>query len=252
MIRTYPRTLAPRASTSDAVLAVASRPALFAAFQGLAAVALAVQGHAAPWSGSIAWWPVTIVGANVAGLFLLRTMLHRDGRRYRDLLRVNRADAAGDLVRVAGLLPLAAAFAAVPNLVLATWLWGDPATPMAVFVQPLPLWAASVAAVAFPVTIALVEMPTYYGYVRPVLERIGCAPWRAVAVAGAGHGLQHAVLPLVLDPRFLIWRAAMFLPFAWFVAAALRRRPRLLPYLVAAHGLLDASVALSTLRASLA
>jgi hypothetical protein len=91
---------------------------------------------------------------------------------------------------------------------------------MAVFVQALPLWAASVAAIAFPVTIALVEMPTYYGYARPQLERGGVAPWRAVAVAGAGHGLQHAVLPLVVDLRFFVWRAAMFLPFAWFVAAA--------------------------------
>lgn len=252
MIRTHPRTLVPRASTGDAALVLASRPALFAASQALVAVVLAVRGHAAPWSGSIAWWPVSIVGANLAGLLLLRAMLHRDGRRYRDLVRVRRTDAGADLVRVAGLLPLAAAFAAVPNLALATWLWGDPATPMAVFVQPLPIWAASVAAVAFPVTIALVEMPTYYGYVRARLERIGFVPWRAVAVAGAGHGLQHVVLPLVFDPRFLVWRAAMFLPFAWFVAATLRRRPRLLPYLMATHGLLDASVALSTLRASLA
>lgn len=87
---------------------------------------------------------------------------------------------------------------------------------------------------------------------RPRLERIGVAPWRAVAVAGAAPGLQHAVLPLVIDPRFLLWRAAMLLPFAGLVAATLRRRPSLLPYLVAVHGLLDASVALSTLRASLA
>jgi hypothetical protein len=47
-------------------------------------------------------------------------MLHRDGRRYRDLLRVSRKDVRADLVRVAGLLPPAAVFAAVPNLALAT------------------------------------------------------------------------------------------------------------------------------------
>lgn len=35
-------------------LPLVSRPALFVAFQGLAAVALAVRGHAAPWSATVA------------------------------------------------------------------------------------------------------------------------------------------------------------------------------------------------------
>lgn len=42
----------------------------------------------------------------------------------------------------------------------------------------------------------------------------------------------------------------MVLPFAWLVGETLRRRPRLMPYFVVAHGLLDASVALATVRAA--
>jgi hypothetical protein len=63
--------------------------------------------------------------------------------------------------------------------------------------------------------------------------------------------LQHVTLPLVLDWRFVLWRALMFLPFALLLAVVLDRRPRLLPYLVIVHILLDAAAAAQVLLASL-
>ena len=46
-------------------------------------------------------------------------------------------------------------------------------------------------------------------------------------------------LPLILDGRFILWRALMFLPFALFLGLALKIRPSLLPYLVVCHFLID-------------
>ena len=55
------------------------------------------------------------------------------------------------------------------------------------------------------------------------------------------QGRGTAVLPLLLDERFVVWRLLMFLPMALVLGAALRWRPRLLPWLCALHALADLS-----------
>lgn len=64
--------------------------------------------------------------------------------------------------------------------------------------------------------------------------------------------LPHAVLPLQFDTRYLLWRALMFLPHAFWFGWIIQRRPTTLQYLVAAHGLLDISLPIFVLTASLA
>lgn len=232
--------------------ALASRLVLFALFQGAAAVLLLLGGASGPWRASVAWWPVSATLANLVSLAYLRRLLESEGRRYRDLLRFEPGTVRLDVLTSLGLLAVGGVLAMAPNLGLAALLWGDPQVPMATFAQPLPLWGALVALVAFPITVALSELPTYYAYARPRLESAGLAPWLALGAAALFHGLQHAALPLVFDPAFTLWRTLMFLPFAHFVGGALRWRPRLLPYLMIAHALLDASVGLMILQASAA
>jgi membrane protease YdiL (CAAX protease family) len=53
--------------------------------------------------------------------------------------------------------------------------------------------------------------------------------------------LQHCFLPLILDGRFMLWRLAMYLPFALFVGFLIKRRPGLLPYFAVVHALMDIS-----------
>ena len=62
--------------------------------------------------------------------------------------------------------------------------------------------------------------------------------------------VQHATLPLILDGRFIAYRALMFLPFALFVAVAARWRPSLMPYLMAGHALIDFSTMMMVLQAA--
>ena len=54
-------------------------------------------------------------------------------------------------------------------------------------------------------------------------------------------------MPLLLDLRFMSWRLLMFLPFAFMVGILLHWRPRLLPYMVIVHILIDAATAASLL-----
>jgi hypothetical protein len=58
-------------------------------------------------------------------------------------------------------------------------------------------------------------------------------------------------LPLLFDWRFVVWRGLMFLPFAFWIGFAIFRRRSTLPFLAVAHGLLDASLPLLVLSASL-
>lgn len=235
-----PAPLATRAAPVSPVAVMWSRTVLFAVFQAVVAAGFAMAGATSPWDASVAWWPVTVVGANLVSVGLLARGTADAGGLARLYLppggRVGR-----DLPLLLGVLALAGPLGHAPNVLLATWLWGDATAPLALFVQPLPAWARMVALVGFPLTIALSELPTYYGYVLPRLERAWGRPRALVGVALA-HALQHVALPLVFDGRFLVWRSLMFVPFALLVGAAVQRRPTLLPYLMVVHGLIDASV----------
>lgn len=243
---------APSVRLVSTFMALTSRMVLFAVFQALTSVFMLLREAPDPWSASVAWWPVSATLANLVSLAQLRVWLRLDGMRYRDLLRVEPGTVRKDALTSLGLLVAGGVLAMGSNLGLATLLWGNPEVPLATFVRPLPLWGGLLALVAFPVTVALGELPLYYAYARPRLEAADLAPWLALGSAALFHGLQHAALPLVFDGPFMLWRALMFLPFALFVGGALRWRPRLLPYLVVAHALIDTSVGIMILQASLA
>ncbi|MGZ8474657.1 MAG: hypothetical protein ACXWWQ_00335, partial [Candidatus Limnocylindria bacterium] len=90
-----------------------------------------------------------------------------------------------------------------------------------------------------------------FGYVMPRLEAAYGWRWRAWLVAALVLSAQHVVLPLLFDWRFLAWRAVMFLPFALWIGFVIRRRPTALPYLVIGHAVLDTSLPVLVVMASL-
>jgi hypothetical protein len=169
-------------------------------------------------------------------------LLRPEGLRLTDLYAWDRSRVRQDILPLLGLLFISGPVTFLPNQLLATWLFGSAEAPLALMLQPLPLWAAVFAGVLFPITIALTELPMYYGYVRPRLEVLWQQPWAAVAVAVFWHAAQHTALPLLFDWRFAAWRLGMFLPFALLVALVLRWRPSLMPYMMVVHGLMDLSM----------
>jgi hypothetical protein len=230
---------------------LAHRLVLFAAVQGAIALVLWLGGAGDAWQQSIAWWPLSATVTGLCSLALLRRSLHLEGGRYRDLLRFDRTHLREDVRTTLLLVAAAAVLALVPNLGLAALLWGDPAIAVDMLVRPLPRAAAWALLIAFPLAIGLSELPVYFGYVLPRLRRRLGRHLPAILITAAVLSLQHVALPLVLDWRFVVWRALMFLPFALLLAVVLDRRPRLLPYLVIVHILLDAGAAAQVLLASL-
>lgn len=214
---------------------------LFGVVQALLALAYRVAGVAAPWEAAAAAWPVAVTVTSACTLVLMHLRMRGEGSRLRDLYRIDASSVTSDL-RATAVLVLAAAILAIgPNLALAWLLWGDLEAGAALLVRPVPDPVAWIALLVFPLAIGLSELPWYFGYLLPRLRTLYGAR-RAVLVSASALALQHVTIPLLFDLRFVAWRALMFVPFALLLGVVLHRRPRLLPYLVVVHVLLDLAV----------
>jgi len=219
-----------------------SRVVLFAGWQALFALGFAVSGSSHPWSDSAAWWLITAALANFTSLGLLAWLSRREGRRLVSLFNLNHKTWRRDLLWLVGAVAVMAPLGFLPSLLLAPALFGDPSAVARIMFQPLPLWAVVTAGFAFPLSIALSELPTYYGYVMPRLKALTGLGWPVILMVATAHAFQHVALPLVFDGHFVVYRFGMFLPFAIFIAWLINRRPSLLPYLMDVHGLLYAQL----------
>lgn len=215
------------------------RMGLLAGWQAVFALGFYLMGSVAGWRASTAWWPLTVSLANLTAMALLVRLYRDEGGSYWRLFRPERAHVRNDLLVLLGFMVIAGPVAMAPNFLLATALFGSPEAAVAIMLQPLPRWALYAVMVLFPLTQGLVELPTYFAYVMPWLEKQGVARWLALALPAMMLGLQHIAVPLVFDARFIAWRGLMFLPFALLVGLILRWRPRVLPYMVVVHAVMD-------------
>lgn len=216
-----------------------SRLVLFAIFQAVIAGLYTVGGQNAAWQASTAWWPVTVVLTNAVVILVLVYLYRREGASWLAPLHFERATVGRDLLLLLASGVVIGPLSMLPASLLGGWLFGGVEHAYELFILPLPVWAAVLSLVLFPLTIALAELPAYFGYVLPRLAAYTGSRWSAWLVCSLVLAAQHMTMPLVFDLRFMLWRFLMFLPFALLVGLMLSWRPRLLPYLVIFHGLLD-------------
>ncbi len=204
----------------------------------LIAALLIAAGSASGWTESARWWTFVVSLANVASLFLLIRLFKAEGRNFWDILRFSRATWKSDVLWLLGFGVIGLPIAAAPRVPLAAAIFGDAMIPTRMMFQPLPLWAF-ILSFLFPLTIWFSELPTYFGYCMPRLELLLKNSWLAWLLASLALAAQHMFLPFILHSGYLLWRFGMFLPFALVSGLALKYRPRLLPYFVAVHALMD-------------
>jgi hypothetical protein len=227
-----------------------SRTLLFLAAQAAIIAVLAAAGTREPLWSSAAWWPISATIANLVGLVLLGWRLRAEGVRWRDLLAPAKDSWRRDGLMALALLPLLTVAAVLPPILIAQLLWGDPTVGQTLLLAPLPGWAAWTALLLFPITTAAVELPTYGGYVLPRLRAAGLPAVAAVVIVGLVLGVQHGALPFVPASQFFAWRATAFVPFALALIGLLAWRPRLLPWFVGVHFLMDAAAGVQVWLAS--
>ena len=74
--------------------------------------------------------------------------------------------------------------------------------------------------------------------------------WVAILLVGAFLSVQHLCFSFQLDWRYDLWLGVKFLPFALWTGYLLHRRPTVLPYMMAVHFALDATLPLLVLMVS--
>lgn len=207
-------------------------------FFGLCIVGLfAAAGHEHPLQAAERWWPFQAILANIASFLFLRSWIRREGGSYRSMFRVEKGQVGAHvrqffLLLVVGFVLGGASLYAASYVFLGSWM------PPETMFQPLPLWAAILALVAFPLTNSLVETPTYIGYALPRLQQKLHSVWIAAVLVGLALAFQHVALPIVADVPYMLWRFAAFIPLAIALGFIYTRTKKLLP-IVLVHGIMD-------------
>jgi hypothetical protein len=240
MTTTHSQNLSDFPSKKLLVAMLFGRLLLFAGFQGLLAILFWIAGRPMPCEDAAAWWLVQVILTNLTCIGLLGFLMKREGKRLVDLYRVEKHPFWKELLIALGVFIIGLPLGALPNTLLAGWLFGDALIPAQMMFRPIPVWGLAVG-ILFPLTIAFAEIPYYFAYIMPRLQAATHKKWIITIVCGLFLAVQHITLPLILDGRFILWRLLMYLPFALFVGVVMQWRPRLLPYFMVFHALMDLS-----------
>jgi hypothetical protein len=216
---------------------------LFIFFQAFFALIFLVLGKDQPWEDSIRFWLFGITLTNIFTLVIVRKLFQKEGVRYWNLVGFTRGKVLSDVLTTLGLFLLAGPIGYFPNIIFGNLLFGDAMIPAKMMFRELPMAVAIAGAILFPVTQGLIELPTYFIYIMPRIEAISKNKWLAIALASLFLAIQHIAVPLIFDWRFILWRLIMFLPFAFFMGIIIHWRPRLIPYLMIGHVLIDLTTA---------
>lgn len=219
-------------------LLLPSRLFFFLFFQAL----LAWWFHS--WDTSIRYWLLSATLTNMFSIALLAVLFKREGIRYWRIFSFPRASLKKDLLLFAGLALLTVPVTLGPGYFLANLLWDDADIPTALMFGPIERGLAVVLLIAFPVTIAMAELATYFAYVMPRLQQRFKARWPALLLPVLFLSVQHCTLPFIPDVNFILYRALAFLPLALLIGVSLSLRPSLFVYFALLHGLLDFGTAL--------
>ena len=220
-------------STKKLVALLCSRIILFAFFQTLIAVILT------SWNESERYWMVVATLGNIVSIVLLVVLYKSERTNFRDLFAFDRSHWKKDLPLFLGLTLLIVPIAMGPNYLLSIWLWGDFSYSYELLFRPIPNIISYILLFAFPLTIAFAELPTYFGYIMPRLKRTCKNRWLAILIPVFFLSIQHCCLPLIFEFRFIVFRGLVFFPFALLLGITLSKRPRMLPYFMILHALMD-------------
>ncbi|WP_108668769.1 type II CAAX prenyl endopeptidase Rce1 family protein [Peribacillus acanthi] len=229
---------------SRVLFALVSRTLFFLLTGGLIVVALIVSGSEKPLEDYIKWWTLQAILANIATFFFLRHSLKKEGLTYKQLINDQNRPWKQEF-KTAGWLLIVGIICGYAGTVGGGFLVFGEAPPETMF-EGLPLWAALVFLLIFPLSVAMTELPTYFAYSMNRLEQLGKGKWSVILWAAFWLAFQHVALPLVLDWEFFLWRFVAFVPLAIVIAIFYYKTRRLRP-LMMVHFIIDLQVSVMIL-----
>jgi hypothetical protein len=208
-----------------------------------------LKGAENPLQTAEKWWPFQAILANISTFFILRGFVKKEGKEYRSLFHIQKRGWKKNTFETFWLLLVGFGLGGIPLYLFSYLLLGS-FTPPDNMMQPIPMVAAVIAVLLFPITNALVETPTYIGYALPRLKEHTGKLWIAICLAGFALALQHVALPIVLGVPYMMWRILAFLPLALALGVIFTKTKRLVP-IVIVHYIMDLQMVLFVLLASI-
>ncbi|MFW9922164.1 MAG: hypothetical protein ACFFDW_02630 [Candidatus Thorarchaeota archaeon] len=228
-------------------LMLLSRLVLFLLFQASIALGFYIAKSSSPWEQSLKYWPLGIIVANVLCFIFLYFFYKSKGIPYFTIFKFQKESIKRDILISIGLLILFIIFSMAPNIGLATLLFNNPQAGLEMMDSGIPLWVKLVSLILFPLTQMFTEIPMYMVYCAPELEKQGVKSWLAFLLGALFLSFQHMAMPLILDGLIITYRLLMFIPLALFIGFVIWKKPRLLPYMIIIHGLMDLSLVITML-----
>jgi hypothetical protein len=227
------------------VLMLFARSAFAVIAQALTAAVFALRSSPAPWHAAEPWMPVYGTLIDAGCLMLLWRLTRQEGIRLFDLVGFDPARLRHDVLLGIALVVPSLAFILGGVYAVGWILYGTLTPPY--FFAPLPLPGALYGALVFPVIWGVTEQMTYNGYLLPRFRVLCRSTWLAVTLVSLVWSFQHAVMPLIFDAKFIVFRLLSPIPSSFFGTLVYLRLRRLLP-LAIAHALMDgASVVIGVL-----
>lgn len=216
-----------------AYLLLPSRLVLFFLFQLI--IALFINS----FEQSAKYWILVATLTNLTSILILYQLLKKEKIRFFTIFTFNKLTWKKDVLIFFLLTLLCGPIVFIPNMLLSNYFWGDMAIPTTMLFQTIPMGLVTILLILFPITIALAELYTYFGYIMPRIANSLKTKWIAIVLPVLFLSIQHCTLPLILDTKFILYRALMFLPFAILIGISIYKRPSLFPYFAIFHGIMD-------------
>jgi hypothetical protein len=216
------------------------------------------------------WWPFSMIATEAVCLAMLIMLLRKEKRPFATV-QLSPFDTPLTLGRITGFLNRKSLNNRLVSLlidflifIILLLLLGIPAIVLNGLMNQnisvlrdtdiigiLPDWALYLMVMLLPLAQALVEFPWFYGYIYPRLEthfetsrgnRRMVASLKALSITLAFFVLQAALIPLILNPAYIFWRAVAFVPLLLIIGITIRLVPRFMPGANIVHALMAINV----------
>lgn len=220
---------------------------LFIFFQGLIAIFFHLNGNSSSWEQSEGWWIFSGLFTNIVTFLILIRLFNKEKIHYFRQFKFVKKYWWKDLMIFIGIMAISVPITTFPNIFLAKTLFGSSDIAFNLFFRPLPFWAIIIGFI-WAISQGLVELPTYFAYAMPRIEKKIKNGWVAWVLASFFLAFQHVGFPLILNAHYMLWRLGMFLIFSFFAGLCIKLRPRLFPYMMIGHALMDIMVVIMLLN----
>ena len=190
------------------------------------------------------WWTTVVTIVNILTVVMLVVFAKKNGKTYLELINYKKGNTK---IRQVVITTIVIFLVGIGGMYLAGFLcYGviPYASPM--MIEPVPAALAVINFLLLPVTTALAEDGLYLGCgVNGFKNKIA-----AIAVPAFFYALQHCFIPVLWDPRYIIYRFLSYLPLTIILCWYYHKKRNPLPAMVG-HALIDVMTVAWVLATSL-